>query len=145
MSSFEIGVCDIDEYIANQEQRVEENNIVIGSLYTIMLLLNGRKAAAKYPAKINDADSTTNSGRSVDMTIMNADLAPDYDCKAMFKDGYWLRQKSQGIDVGKKSAIKGYLKSYADDMDGELQAIISLTITKPVETKSTLVVGMRGH
>lgn len=145
MSSFEVGGCNIAEYIASEEQRVDESNILIGSLYTIMFLLKGDYGAAKYPARIIDAETSNNTGRAVEMTIMNADLAPDFDCHALFRQGYWQRRKSEGINVDEKPVVSGYLKPYFDDMDGKLHEILTATVERPINTKSTHVVGMRGH
>lgn len=134
MSSFEIGYCTYEEYRSGETGRVRESELAIGGLYTVMFTLDATSAipAAKFPSRIVDVLEDQSQMFGVKFTILNADLAPDFETLSVFRNGYWLPAHSQGIRVGQAPVIAGYFKeSYgADSPEQELQDIIEFEQTK---------------
>ena len=134
MSSYtEFGWTSYAEYRAWEPGRLTENELAVGSLCVAIFLTDvdsGQEPddglpVHKYPALIEGV-KLDGTRRAVEFTLDNHDLAPNLTTKARFQGGYWLPAHSQGIKIGSRLVIAGFLKKYpADDpREVELQTML---------------------
>lgn len=140
----ESGFCPVEEYTAFEEQRCMEGEFQVDELYMMMFALKSRKQhqqAAKKPSRVTDLERRDSGLYLVRMTILNDDLRPDCETKAMFRDGYRQMKGSPRLKVGGNRVKTAYMKTYRGEMDTELDAVIGeiLPVSRPEEETLTPV------
>lgn len=124
MSNFEVGFCSLEDYEKGQESRIDEAHLRIDSFYTAMFRLeHEHRQAAKFPLRIIDVE-VVGIGCDAKFSVLNADLQEKFNSTGHFLNGFWCRDKSQGIAIQwndgayKTSVQEAYLRDYDDGFGG---------------------------
>lgn len=124
MANFETGYCRELDYNEGKESLVEEHNLSIGALYTVMFAFNPRKMqypdfpAAKYPSRITSKEEQESGLLKVGFTVLNADLQPSLETEGELRNGFFAPEPN--IRVEKSKVATGYFRQYYDQADQEL-------------------------
>lgn len=127
----EISFCSLEEYELYLPDRVHEEDIAAGGLYTVMFKLVEpayEMGAARYPTQVLDVAKDAEVGLvRVQHNLLTSRLEHmedgDFDC--FFVDGFW-QDIFEHIYMAEDSQIQeGYLRSFEVDIDNSLKDLFA--------------------
>lgn len=144
MNSFEIGLCEGDDYIEGEDNRVKEPKLSseVG-LHVVMFALRyttAPKPAAQYPCRIEGKEEILHTPLTkVKFTVLNADLQPVSKEVVALEDGYIGATGRYPFATCDAYPITGgYFKEYPRD-EGDIAKMLDRIATEAAPSVVELV------
>ncbi|MEK7599905.1 MAG: hypothetical protein AAB462_02635 [Patescibacteria group bacterium] len=147
MSSFENGLCPVEEYKAGESDRIMESELAVAGLYTLMELYKSGDTvgAAKFASRVDDVEQLESGLYSVKFMIFNPYTA-HHHTEAIFDQGFWRQDLSHSMVVWPSQSpetrhpvTNAYLReprAGSDSVDKALQAMLENSNPQPVDAVS---------
>lgn len=147
MSSFENGLCSVEEYKASESDRIMEPELAVAGLYTLMELYKSgdNVGAAKLASRVDAVEKLESGLFSIKFMVFNPDRA-DYHVEAIFSEGYWRQDLSRSMSIWPSQSQEieypitdAYLReprAGSDSVEKSLQAMLENSNPQPVDAVS---------